>query len=260
MTTRIDVDGLAARLWKARLDGTQVTLSDDEHALTIDDAYELQQRYVHISGERACGWKIGATNQAVQDTLGVDQPFAGPILERFTLPGPVSYRLHKDVSAIVEVEFVFRMASDFTAHGDVDADALTAAIDAICPAIELAGLRLAPSESGPSAAPFIADAAANIALIYGTPVQQWSMSPLAEHPVSLQVNGVPVAEGNGGNVLGSPINALGWLAEFLGHRGLGLSAGDIITTGSATPIQHARAGDTLMAEFGALGSVEVSLE
>ena len=59
-------------------------------------------------------------------------------------------------------------------------------------------------------------------------------------------------------MLGDPVVSLTWLANDLAVRGEGLRAGDHVTTGSCHVVVTAEPGDTVSADFGALGVAEVS--
>ena len=63
--------------------------------------------------------------------------------------------------------------------------------------------------------------------------------------------------GLGANVLGDPRAALTWLVNELSGLGIVIAAGQVVTTGTcATPLPVA-AGDTVTADFGALGRVSL---
>ena len=51
---------------------------------------------------------------------------------------------------------------------------------------------------------------------------------------------------------------LAWLANMLNRQGEMLKKGQKISTGTLTPVIAAAPGDTLEADFGALGTVAVS--
>ena len=61
-------------------------------------------------------------------------------------------------------------------------------------------------------------------------------------------------------MLGNPLNAVAWLANELPRRGVRLVQGDRISTGVTTDIYFAKAGDRIKADFGTLGSLEISFE
>jgi len=75
--------------------------------------------------------------------------------------------------------------------------------------------------------------------------------------VVTRVNGVEKTRGRGANVLGSPLQALLWLANALSQMGRGLAAGDLVTTGCCTDILELAPGDSATADFGPLGQVTV---
>jgi 2-oxo-hept-3-ene-1,7-dioate hydratase len=56
-------------------------------------------------------------------------------------------------------------------------------------------------------------------------------------------------------VLGHPALGVAWLANKLGPLGVTLEPGHLVLAGSFTRIVFARKGDTLHADFGALGGL-----
>ena len=73
----------------------------------------------------------------------------------------------------------------------------------------------------------------------------------------LEKNGEIVGTGAGAAVQGSPVNAVVWLANTLGRLGIGLKAGEIILSGSQSPLVPVKAGDNLICTVGGLGSTSV---
>jgi 2-keto-4-pentenoate hydratase len=57
---------------------------------------------------------------------------------------------------------------------------------------------------------------------------------------------------------GSPVNALVWLANVLGSRGVGLEAGHVILPGSITAAIPISPGDTISATFDRIGTVSIT--
>ncbi len=56
-------------------------------------------------------------------------------------------------------------------------------------------------------------------------------------------------------VLGHPALGVAWLANKLGQHGTPLEPGHLVLAGSFTRVVFARKGDTLHADFGALGGI-----
>ena len=53
------------------------------------------------------------------------------------------------------------------------------------------------------------------------------------------------------------MNAVAWLANTLGRLGISLKAGDVILSGSQSPLVPVKAGDSLHCSVGGLGSTSV---
>ena len=256
----MDFDDLARRLWEARLNGCDAIMRPTDSALSLDDAYRLQQNYVRVSGERRSGWKVGATNTDMQASIGLTEPFAGPLLDRFTHHSPAVCGLTESQPAIVEVEFVLRMGQDLACDGESPStEALADAVESVSAGIEVGSLRYPASLGEPSPALLMADAAGNTGLVHGTPISDWREVDLASHKAALVVNGTRVSNGTGADVLGHPINALAWLVGFLGRYGMTLSRGDWITTGTCTGMHPVKIGDEVVADLGTLGEARVNL-
>jgi 2-oxo-hept-3-ene-1,7-dioate hydratase len=58
-------------------------------------------------------------------------------------------------------------------------------------------------------------------------------------------------------VLGHPALGVAWLANKLGQHGVTLEPGHLVLAGSFTRVVFAKKGDTLHADFGALGGIAV---
>jgi 2-keto-4-pentenoate hydratase len=61
-------------------------------------------------------------------------------------------------------------------------------------------------------------------------------------------------------VLAHPLNVMAWLADELPLFGLPLRRGDVVTTGVATDVSEAGAGDSCVADFGPFGKVALSFD
>jgi 2-keto-4-pentenoate hydratase len=66
-------------------------------------------------------------------------------------------------------------------------------------------------------------------------------------------------KGIGSNVLGDPRLALVWLVNEISSLGLTLYAGELITTGACAVPLEIEPGDSIVADFGVLGSVSVKI-
>jgi 2-oxopent-4-enoate/cis-2-oxohex-4-enoate hydratase len=73
----------------------------------------------------------------------------------------------------------------------------------------------------------------------------------------LEKNGEVISTSAGASVQGSPVNAVAWLANTLGRLGISLKAGDVILSGSQSPLVPVVAGDSLYCSVGGLGGTSV---
>lgn len=224
----------------------------------LDEGYRIQAALAAVHDVPVAGYKIGATNEVAQRIFDVDAPFFGRVFAPSVLESPAeitagTVRLH-----IIEAEFDFTLKKDLPARdGTYSRDEVMAAVDNLHPAIEIPDSRYKNwREAGmPQLA---ADNAVAALLVLGPPAADWRELDLSRHTVTVKVNGEAVDEGSGANVLGDPRNVLVWLANELSGRGLGLEAGQIVTTGSAADVITVKPGDTVVADFGDLGVAQAS--
>ena len=109
------------------------------------------------------------------------------------------------------------------------------------PAIEIVDYRYAEWTIG--APQVAADNAIHGAWVCGTPCTDWQHIDLSMAGVVARRNGEVVSTGSGAAVLGHPLAVLAWLADELPTVGLGLGAGDVVTTGVTTGVFEVGAGD-----------------
>ena len=231
---------------------------------TKEDAYEVQKEVVsHLMFHHQsaiCGYKLACTNEAAMDAIGVDEPFTGNMLSHSTYGDNATLMASDFRIRIIELEFVFTMGQDVPV-GTEPYTALTIEpfIDAFLPGIEVVTHQFEDlTQVGGHA--LIADNAIHGASILGPRNTDWRTSDLANHAVRLMVNGECFDEGSSQNVLGNPLNGVAWLANHLHRRGLELTAGQFVTTGTACHVYPAQAGDNIVADFGELGEVSMCFE
>lgn len=236
-------------------------LPDALHPVTAEDGYAIQAALVALRGRedraRPIGWKIGATNAGAREMLGVHEPFLGVLLSSMTVDapadGPVEIAAAGMFQRVVEPEIALLIGVDLDpADAPFDAAAIREAVEAVLPAIEIVDTPLAAGlkAGGPA---LIGDDGAHGLWIRGPAMQGWEALDLIEHRVTLSIDGALLREGRGGNVEGGPFAATAWLANALAARGVGLKAGDYVTTGTTTQPAPAAAGQTVVADFGRLG-------
>jgi 2-keto-4-pentenoate hydratase len=160
---------------------------------------------------------------------------------------------------VAEAEFAFRIARDLAPRqAPYSVDEVLAAVATLHPAIEVPDSRY-DDFTAVGAAQLIADNACAHDFVLGRPAPAgWRSFDLATHAVSGSVAGRHQRHGLGANVLGDPRTALTWLVNELSRLHLTLRAGEVVTTGTCLVPLPIEPGDRVVADFGEIGSVEVS--
>jgi 2-keto-4-pentenoate hydratase len=200
------------------------------------------------------GWKIAATTAYARQYLDVSGPLPGAVFERFHHAEGEPVPADTMTMGVAEPEFAFRLKADPGPSPSLMA--VLDAVDTLFLAVELPDSRYADHQhaGGPQ---LLADVACAGRFVEGRPVPSWRDLDLPRQPVVLHAEGEEFSRGSGSLVLGDPRLALHWLAMELPRHGCRLRPGDIVTTGTATPPCPIRAGGHVLADFGALGTVEV---
>jgi 2-keto-4-pentenoate hydratase len=205
------------------------------------------------------GWKVGCTDPVVAIKVGLERPFLGRIPALYVYQSGASVPWSDLLRPVVEAEIGFRFGRDLPPRAaPYSAEEVADAIDALVPGIEIPESRL--TDDHPlGALGMVADQGYAGRFVCGTPVMRWRELDLSGQPVVLSVGGREVARGTGARAMGNPFEAVVWLANERSRIGDGVLAGQVVSTGSLTGIQWTRPGDLAVADYGALGRVEVRL-
>lgn len=231
--------------------------------LTSAQAYDIQLRQVEhwtSQGRLLRGHKVGLTSAVMQPQLGVDRPDYGHVFADMFHPESSPIVADQFISPKVEPEIAFVLRSTLQGPG-VTAAAAVAAVDYVLPALEIIDSRI--DDWRITLPDTIADNASSAGVVLGTRARRVDEIDLALSGCTLCLNDRPVATGAGAAVLGSPLNALVWLANTVGPLGISLEAGSVILPGSLTAAAPVTPGTHVTASFGDMGSVTakfISLE
>ncbi len=251
----------AALLWRTRVKNGRIeALPDSLRPRNISEGYAIQDAMAASTGQKVVGWKIAATSKAGQRHIGVSEPLAGILFADFVLKNGARLQARPLHMRVVETEIAFVMARDLGSRkGEYGMAEVREAIGAPHLAIEIPDSRFDRfAEIGP--AQIAADDAFAAWFVLGPKISDWRDLDLPGQRVRLWRNGMIAAEGMGANALGDPILALTWLANHLSGRGLGLKAGDIVTTGICITPAEIGPGDRVAAEFLGLGRVTMDFD
>lgn len=226
-------------------------------AIDEEDAYAIQAellRQKQAAGDEVSGYKAGATNAGAQAAFGLSQAVYAVLLRHTGVVDGGMIEHRELIHPRVECEVAFRMAADLAGPG-VTPEAALAAVAGAMAAFEIVDARTVGWNA--KMPEMIADnvfAARYVTSENLVPVDGLDLAALQ---ATLLRNGEQVAQATGANVLGSPANALAWLANRMAEHGRSLRAGDLVLAGSLTPLVPAAAGDSFEATFDHLGAVRV---
>lgn len=228
--------------------------------ISIDDAYQISLRWLRLreaSGERVIGKKIGATSKAVQDMLNVHQPDFGFLTDRMQLVDGATASLSGLglIQPRAEGEIAFMLNKDLQGPGVTRQDVLDATAW-VAPCFEIVDSRIRDWQI--RIQDTVADNASCGVFVVGSQHTDPAELDLAGVTMHMQRNGQPAGSGRGEAVQGHPAEAVAWLANTLGARGIPFRAGEIILSGSLAPLVPAQAGDLFTMEIDGLGSCSIS--
>ena len=228
-------------------------LIEQDPSLSIDDAYTISLDFLARrlkDGEKVVGKKIGATSNAVQDMLGVDQPDFGFLTDWMHVEGDIDMDAKALIAPRAEAEIAFILGQGLTGPG-VTAEDVVAATEFIAPCFEIVDSRIRDWKI--AIVDTIADNASCGVFILGEARADPRDFDLPSLHITVTKNGAPLSEGYGSAVQGNPAQAVAWLANTLGTYGITLDAGDVILSGSLVPLADAVRGDLFAMELHGIG-------
>jgi 2-keto-4-pentenoate hydratase len=260
MLTPDAIQRASDHLWQAWQAGrVMASLPGDMRPSTRSEGYAIQARLEARTSQPLFGWKIAATSAAGQTHINVKGPMAGRILAERVVANGATVSLANNRMRVAEPEFAFRMgrtlAPRATPYG---VEEVMAAVASLHPAIEVPDSRFEDFTAVGEAQLIADDACAHLFMLGDAAPDDWRNLDLAIYPVACSVAGKLDCEGSGANVLGDPRIALAWIANELSALGIGLKAGEVVTTGTCVKPLEVGPGDAASADYGRLGRVSLS--
>lgn len=223
-------------------------------------AYAVQQRVVARrlnTGATVVGRKIGLTNPAVQQQLGVDQPDFGVLLDDMQIDSGDRIPAGRTLQPRIEAEVAFRLGSDL--HGpDINETTVAGATLEVAPALEIVDSRISGWDI--TIVDTVADNASSGLFVIGEEWRPLGDTDLALVAMTMRRKGVVVSAGAGAGCLGNPLTAVAWLARTAAGLGEPLRAGEVVLSGALGPMVAVRPGDEFAATITGLGQVRVDFE
>jgi 2-keto-4-pentenoate hydratase len=239
-----------------------VPFANDRRITSMADAYEVQRQYVQLRRQArasACaGYKIGLTSKSMQAMCHIDTPVAGVVLASQVHASGAELRRSEYGRFGIEFEIAVRLQSDVIvqADGSASIESIAAAVDAVCPAIEIVDDRHCDYKTL-DVLSLVADNAWNAGIVLGEFKTVWPDLAAVQGSVYVDGSSEALDQGVGSAVLGHPFVPVAWLAEHLAKSGQALKAGDIVMTGSMMTTKFPDTSGRWSFVAGELGSVQV---
>ncbi|MDE3012424.1 MAG: 2-oxopent-4-enoate hydratase [Pseudomonadota bacterium] len=241
--------------WCAR--ATVPALRERVPDIDIDDAYRIQLRMVQRrvdAGESIIGKKIGVTSKPVQDFLGVYQPDFGQLTSAMDCSDQPYVDLGRLIQPKAEAELAFVLKEDLAGPG-ISAMDVIRATDYVVPCFEIVDSRIHAWNI--KIQDTVADNASCGVFVLGASRGDPLALDITLAGMVLEKNGELHSTSAGAAVQGSPASAVAWLANTLGRLGIPFRAGEVILSGSQSPLVEVADGDELVCTVGGLGSCRV---
>ncbi|HJV87914.1 MAG TPA: 2-oxopent-4-enoate hydratase [Noviherbaspirillum sp.] len=236
---------------------TLTPLTERHPGITIEDAYYIQQRMTARrleAGARIVGKKIGVTSKVVMDALNVHQPDFGYLLNTMIYNEGEAIPMNTLIQPKAEGEIAFLLKKDLLGPGISNADVLRAT-ECVMPCFEIVDSRIRDWKI--KIQDTVADNASCGVFVLGDRAVDPRKIDLSTCGMVLEKNGEIAATGAGAAALGSPVNAIAWLANTLGKLGIPLKAGEVVLSGSLAAMLPVKAGDNLRVTIGGIGGCSV---
>lgn len=250
------IDSIAAELRAAEQHTTTIPPVRDRLA-DGTDAYAVQEantRFRLAAGGRLVGRKIGLTNPAVQKQLGVDQPDYGMLFADMDLPHGAELPWKAGAQWKAEAELAFVIGRALPQPDSTMAEVMRA-VEYVVPAIEIVGSRIANWDI--KFVDTVADNASSAFFTLGPSARRLADAGLLDCRMEMRRGEEVVSQGSGRACLGSPLNALMWLARVMADVGRPLAEGDVVLSGALGPMVAATPGAAFTARIEGFGETAI---
>ncbi|MHB1355764.1 MAG: 2-keto-4-pentenoate hydratase [Anaerolineae bacterium] len=224
--------------------------------LTLEAAHSICEANMarrYAAGEKLVGYKVGFTNIAVREKMGLPDSTYGYLTDRMVLANYGEFDMSELIAPKLECEICVRLKQDLAGTG-LTIEQVLAATDALVAAYEICDARIRDWKC--PYPDFFADNGFSARIVLGDTWLKADQLDLLTESVVFSQDGQKVAEGKGQNALGHPAKAVAWLAGKLAERGLGLKAGQLVMTGTLTPITPIQRGSLYTASYTNLGGLQ----
>ncbi|WP_424936451.1 MULTISPECIES: 2-oxo-hept-4-ene-1,7-dioate hydratase [Bacteria] len=222
---------------------------------TVEDSYAIQGvwRDARIAaGRRLVGRKIGLTSKAMQQATGIAEPDYGVMFDDTVWENGSVIPFDDFSNVRVEVELAFVLQEPLEGPHCTLFDVLRAT-EYVTPALEILNSHI--ELEGRTIVDTISDNAAYGGMVLGGVPMRPDRIDLRWVSAMLYRNETIEETGVAAGVLNHPATGVAWLANKLHQHGARLEAGEIILAGSFTRPMWVSRGDSVLCDYGPMGTV-----
>lgn len=224
-------------------------------AADVEDSYAIQGVWRDArlaAGRRLVGHKIGLTSKAMQAATGITEPDYGVMFDDTVWESGSVIPFDAFSSVRIEVELAFLLDAPLEGPHCTVFDVLRAT-EYVTPALEVLNSHI--ELEGRTIVDTIADNAAYGGMVLGGVPTRPDRIDLRWVAALLHRNETIEETGVAAGVLGHPATGVAWLANTLHRHGERLEAGEIVLAGSFTRPTWISRGDSVLCDYGPLGTI-----
>lgn len=223
----------------------------------VAEAYAIQRGVFASCDLPVMVWKLGLTAEAPRTALGSADPVVGRLAASAIYVDRSEVRPF-GAEMYAEAELVFEFGEDLPPRAiPYGPEEVAAAIKGIYVGIELATTRFTSSDL--PLGHLIADNCLGHGLVLGDRIEQRWLGAFADMAVELERAGDAIATGSTTRVMGSPLAAVTWLANWLATEEDGLKCEQLVASGNCTGITEIFPSDVINVRFPGWGQARVTL-
>ena len=249
---------LVELLAKSRLIGNKIDIIPvDLRPTNEEEAYLFQDRLHRYLFEKkygkVIGYKIGCTTKVMQEYLGISNPCVGGVYDINVNHIQGNYKFNKFISPGVECEIAVFLDKDLPPENyPYNRISVQEAVSDVMASIEIVDDRWVDYKSIDTLS-LISDDFFASGCVLGERIKLDKLK-LPEISGRMLINDKLVGIGSGKDIMGHPLEALAWLANFMSKRGKTLKANQFVSLGSIVETKWVNLGDSVHIEIDGLGS------
>lgn len=222
---------------------------------TVEDSYAIQGLWRDeqvAAGRRLVGRKIGLTSKAMQQATGISEPDYGVMFDDTVYQNGSIIPFDDFSNVRIEVELAFVLNAPLEGPNCTLFDVLRAT-EYVTPALEVLNSHI--ELEGRTIVDTISDNAAYGGMVLGGVPMRPDQIDLRWVSALLYRNETIEETGVAAGVLNHPATGVAWLANKFHQHGARLEAGEIILAGSFTRPMWVSRGDSVLCDYGPMGTI-----